>query len=203
MKFADINKRFTELVAEYIAKGYIFNSATMRGSQGEVAKVDLTNGSEIIRIIIDDFSVYGELDLDGLRVAVLRCAEDIVPNFHSCNQTIWTDRCEIISEEKFYVIGEKYGRRSPMYGTIEEATAARQKRYDRWCAQRINADKDLVPTAALIRLLKHRKGFTNATRTNITVTRVRNGYRVKMAGRNGSAGKSVLIRLPGITSCIW
>ena len=29
MKFADINKRFTEIVAEYIAKGYTINTKTM------------------------------------------------------------------------------------------------------------------------------------------------------------------------------
>lgn len=41
MKYADINKRFSEIVTEYLNKGYTFNTATMGGSQGEVAKVDL------------------------------------------------------------------------------------------------------------------------------------------------------------------
>ena len=44
MKYIDINQRFTAKVAEYIAKGYTINTATMSGSQGEVAHVDLARG---------------------------------------------------------------------------------------------------------------------------------------------------------------
>ena len=54
MKYAEINKIFTNKVNEYLANGYTINSATMSGSQGEVAKIDLTNGNEIIRIMIDE-----------------------------------------------------------------------------------------------------------------------------------------------------
>ena len=43
MKYAEINKRYTEIVSEYISKGYILNTATMAGSQGEIASVDLTS----------------------------------------------------------------------------------------------------------------------------------------------------------------
>jgi len=50
MKFETINRKFTEVVSEWIGKGYAFNTATMGGSQGEIAKVDLTDGKEIIRI---------------------------------------------------------------------------------------------------------------------------------------------------------
>lgn len=35
MKYIDINQKFTAKVAEYIAKGYTINTATMSGSQGE------------------------------------------------------------------------------------------------------------------------------------------------------------------------
>ena len=55
MKFADINKRYTEIVNEYIAKGYTINTATMSGSQGEIAKIDFTDGTEIIRIRVASF----------------------------------------------------------------------------------------------------------------------------------------------------
>lgn len=32
MKFADINRQFTEIVAGYLKAGYTFNTATMGGS---------------------------------------------------------------------------------------------------------------------------------------------------------------------------
>ena len=50
MKYIDINQKFTAKVAEYIAKGYTINTATMSGSQGEVAHVDLTDGKQVVRV---------------------------------------------------------------------------------------------------------------------------------------------------------
>ena len=51
MKYIDINQNFTAKVAEYIAKGYTINTATMSGSQGEVAHVDLTDGKQVVRVL--------------------------------------------------------------------------------------------------------------------------------------------------------
>lgn len=53
MKYIDINQKFTAKVAEYIAKGYTINTATMSGSQGEVAHVDLTDGKQVVRVLLD------------------------------------------------------------------------------------------------------------------------------------------------------
>ena len=50
----DINRMFTEKVTELIAQGYQINPATMSGSQGEYAHVDLRKGTEIIRVLLDD-----------------------------------------------------------------------------------------------------------------------------------------------------
>ena len=56
MTYADINKMFTAEASKYLARGYHFNTASMSGSQGETAKVDLTNGTEIIRVLLRTFS---------------------------------------------------------------------------------------------------------------------------------------------------
>ena len=48
MKFIDINREFTAAANSYMAQGYYINAGTMGGSQGEVAHIDLTNGTEII-----------------------------------------------------------------------------------------------------------------------------------------------------------
>lgn len=55
MKYIDINKRFTEIVSEYIAAGYTLNTASMNGSEGEISKVDLTDGKEILRVLVRRF----------------------------------------------------------------------------------------------------------------------------------------------------
>lgn len=46
MKFIDINREFTAAASSYMAQGYCINAGTMGGSQGEVAHVDLTNGTD-------------------------------------------------------------------------------------------------------------------------------------------------------------
>lgn len=55
MKFADINRQFTEIAESYLDHGYHINTATMGPSSGEVAHLDLTNGSVVIRIVLQSF----------------------------------------------------------------------------------------------------------------------------------------------------
>ena len=47
----DINRAFTEKVAELLSRGYQIYPGTMNGSQGEIAHVDLYRGDEIIRVL--------------------------------------------------------------------------------------------------------------------------------------------------------
>lgn len=70
MKYIDINQKFTAKVAEYIAKGYTINTATMSGSQGEVAHVDLTDGKQVVRVLLDSFTEYDSFNsLSGLEMS--------------------------------------------------------------------------------------------------------------------------------------
>ena len=52
MKKNDIRTAYTQKVAELLAQGYTIFPDTMSGHQGEIAKVDLTNGSEILRVLL-------------------------------------------------------------------------------------------------------------------------------------------------------
>lgn len=131
MKYADINRRYTEIVAEYIGKGYTINSASMGGSQGETCKVDLTDGSEIIRIIVDTFSDW-HAGFEGVEIIVGHVVDNTVkPHDDSDWNTIWNNRLEILSTERFYKIGEDR-RHGTFYGSEVEAKAVvtiRQSRY--------------------------------------------------------------------------
>lgn len=49
----EIQKAYTEKVNEYLAKGMQINTGTMSGSQGEICKIDLTDGSSIYRIRLE------------------------------------------------------------------------------------------------------------------------------------------------------
>lgn len=144
MKFETINRRFTETVTAWIAKGYTINTATMGGHQGEIAKIDLTDGKEIIRILLDEDSKIERIDRDGKpficdaeRVTLLvgrSTEEGIVPNApDTFGSTIWNERLEEISREEFYKIG---GRRrdSNWYGTRDEMIAQQIKHSERYSA---------------------------------------------------------------------
>lgn len=132
MKYIEINKRFTEITTEYMSKGYILNTATMNGSQGETAKVDLTNGTEIIRILIDEFHSWGEGHNGGVEIIVGKVTEERVkPNSSRSYDTIWNNRLEVIHSEKYYSIYTNCEYET-VYGTEEEAKAIQAKKHDRW-----------------------------------------------------------------------
>lgn len=130
MKYTEINKKFTTLVAGYLAKGYMINTATMPGSQGERAKVDLTNGTEVIRIVLESFTTYDDIHLRGWKIVVGRAGEQdcITPNSPEDACTLWNGHLEVLYEECFYQIG----RRGNNFGTKEEAEVAAQKSIERW-----------------------------------------------------------------------
>lgn len=62
----EINKLFTERVNEYIIQGYWFNLESLGGQQGEVSKVDLTNGKEVIRVLLRSTLEYWHIEILGV-----------------------------------------------------------------------------------------------------------------------------------------
>lgn len=120
MKFIDINREFTAAASSYMAQGYYINAGTMGGSQGEVAHIDLTNGTEIIRVLLTTFNNY--LGTEGVELIVGRVKDDIKPNQEDRWSTVWNERLEVISSKKFYRLNNR--AQDGFYGTEEEANAA-------------------------------------------------------------------------------
>ena len=114
----DISRIYTSKIAELLFAGYQINPWTMSGSQGEIAKVDLTNGSEIIRVLIEksyEFSI-GEI----VTITIGRVVEQ-------GRLTIWNNHLEVCSQIKFAQIAENY------YTTYDEAVKIGEKRAQRLC----------------------------------------------------------------------
>ena len=100
----DINRAFTEKVAELLGRGYQIHPGTMGGSQGEIAHVDLYRGDEIIRVLLDHSAGRGEKP-DGIRLIVGRNTDRIRMNcFDTLGNTIWNNRLEILSEIETFPI---------------------------------------------------------------------------------------------------
>lgn len=105
----EINKIYTEEVKSYLNKGYIFNTSTMAGSQGEIVRVDLTNGKEVVRVRIERFRVRTERFCMGDAVKIIFEKFDkkfCKDNFEDYG-TIWNDAGEKTKEICFYEISDK------------------------------------------------------------------------------------------------
>lgn len=132
MLYKEINQKFTDVVNSYLAEGYHFNTGTMGGEEdsyscgnlsfSDLAKVDLTNGSQTVRVNLGSFS-YHENDKQfyGIRLSVkvsyikaIADRERNIDNFFGG---------ETILEQRFYQI--KYPAK--WYGTKEEAIAQQEK----------------------------------------------------------------------------
>lgn len=59
IEYAEIEKRFTEEVAGFLANGWTFSTRTMGGSQGEIAKCDLTDGKNLARVLLERKRFFG------------------------------------------------------------------------------------------------------------------------------------------------
>lgn len=130
MKYIEINKRYTDIVTGYLAKGYMVNTSTMSGSQGERAHIDLTDGTEVIRIVLQSFHRWEDVPVEGFEIIVGRAAAEdkVVPNSHEDYAIIWNKHLEVISTESFYSIG----RHDNWFGTKEEALEANRKSFERY-----------------------------------------------------------------------
>lgn len=102
-----ISELVTAKVNEYLAKGYIMNLETMNGSQGELARIDLTDGNEIIRVYatknIPELTDKKLANVDyEYKVVVGRVTSDEIKPHTKSYHTIWNNDLEVIEEQTLY-----------------------------------------------------------------------------------------------------
>lgn len=129
----DIENVYTDTIKEYLNKGYRIYYSTMGGSQGEIAKIDLTNDNEVIRILLGskaenyrEHPIHKYMNLDYLTIIVGRNTDKLRGD--SFSDIIWNEHLELISEIRFYKIGR---RDNSFFGTKQEAIEAMLKYYER------------------------------------------------------------------------
>ena len=131
MKKQEIRKLYTEKVAELLAQGYTIFPDTMNGSQGEIAHIDLTNGSEILRVLLE--RSYSARHAEGgywgttIRLTVGRAAADTWVG-ETWDGTIWNNRLEKISEIEWAEIG----REGRWYTDLAEAERIQRLQLERY-----------------------------------------------------------------------
>ena len=146
MKYDDICKRYTEIVADYLTKGYMINVKTMRGMQSnEVAKVDVTDGKEYIRVLLENFNEYNsdrKLGEIFISYNITRIKVGRIKNSEAW--TIWNNELDVIFTEDFYRIG---GEKDDYFGTKEEREEQAKIHWKRMLAIR-DSDYEILPESA-------------------------------------------------------
>lgn len=151
----DINRVFTEKVSELLAQGFQINPATMGGSQGEIAHIDLRRGTEVLRVLLESRLGFGN-NPDHLWLAVGRCKEEIGRASFNSHSTIWNAYLEILFEIKFACITPDF------FTDMKTGRRITKKRFDRLESKltsnrRQMGDAYKVPALKYIRRQPHMK----------------------------------------------
>lgn len=145
MHYSDINERYTAIIAEYLAKGYIIDTRQIGATMNEERYINLFNDVESIRIVVRGFSEYADshLFLYGIEIVVGK-ANNV------CSEN---NRPDLIKQEPFYEIGtdRKHG---PFYGTKKDTLIAEQLREQRTNARQTSNQIEFCSLKAMT-IAKH------------------------------------------------
>lgn len=179
-----------EQVARLMNEGYMISFGD--SSFGHTFRVDLENGESHVRVKVEENHGFGSADTVVLSVITISEADDFERK-----------DAEVLYVKTWYIVErlrERFGRWLNNYLLTEdkdESDTIAEKRYSRRVSARAAYyGMELTPSAALIRSLKKRAGFSNATRNNISVKRVEKGYEVRLKARDGHISRAEIICFP-------
>lgn len=167
MKQNELNAIFTKKIAEYITAGYIINVDTMGGSQGEIGKVDLRKGNEIVRALM-----VSEMNFDTcMDDVVIRVGRTTTENSSIRTGIIWNQDLELIEELRWCKVARDW------FVGMDEAKGIAQKKLTRYNNRpnrrgAITTTDVTNATEIAVRYLKHKTGKRIASKDQIKVNRV-------------------------------
>ena len=180
----DIREAYTAKVNEYLARGMKINIGTMSGTQGEIARVDVTDGEYIYRIRLDrDFLSVTELvgyyfRADTINLTIEKFKDEGYKVLNTFT-ILWGGKGELVEEKVWYAIDND---RRAFVDTIENVMYYK-KLHDVRREARERATQEITDKARLAliyKIIKRRKGYSNVTKKNIqrVVRRDNGGYLV-------------------------
>ena len=138
MKQQEIRNIYTQKVTELLNQGYILFPDTMNGHQGEIAKVDLTDGKDIIRVLLNrDHRYLSESGFwgDTICLTIGKAPSDTQLRDEWIDNTIWNNRLDTLFQIEWADLERgthtKGGERH-WYTTLEEGARCTQKRRERY-----------------------------------------------------------------------
>lgn len=103
-KIKDIDNLYTEIIKNYIDKGYKIYTEPMGGSQGEMAKIFLECNDDIICIYMKEFHDYCDF-VDGIFIMV-GTFDRFKAYDKSYGGTIWLNELDCISMYRFFEVSK-------------------------------------------------------------------------------------------------
>lgn len=170
----DIDKKFSETVTELISKGWHINTGTMNSSQGEVAKVDLTDGTYIYRVLLETDYKYAEqvehdIYVDILTIRIIKYPENV-----EFDSVLWNHgHGKDIFVKRFFAVNKSQGKYTENIDFLLNALKIRKDRQD-W---RINSNIDTTAyryitmnpntLTNIYRIVKGTKGYSGVKKSDI------------------------------------
>lgn len=103
MKRNELDNIFTTEVMTHIALGYVINLSTMNGSEcGEIGKVDLRKGDDIIRVLLTSDRVM----VNGNKVFKLVVGRNTDAIRGNAADNIWNEHLEVLRTKSWLVLNE-------------------------------------------------------------------------------------------------
>lgn len=122
MKYTDINKEFDSIVKSFMSRPEMtIHTPSMSGTEGEYAKIDFTDGTNIYRVVMMHFDE--EPCYEGITIVVGR-AEGEKPYTDNWTYNIWNNNLVDTTVYKYY----KVSHFSDYYVTKEEMIEINKKR---------------------------------------------------------------------------
>ncbi len=178
MKKQDIRNAYTRKVTEFLNQGYTIFPDTMNGSQGEIAHIDLSNGSEIIRVLLERSTHWergeGGYVGDTIRLTVGRAGSDTWVG-DRWDGTVWNNRLEPLFQIEWAWVTDR--TEGDWYTDMNEGRRIAALRWERYKAkhpERVEVLGDAYKSTALRWLRKQPKMKTCRLEDIEQVQRVRN-----------------------------
>ena len=185
MKKTIVEHMYTAKIAELLNQGWHIHTSTMPGHQGEIAHVDLTDGSEIRRALLCREMTWGHSDADfyGHKIIIMvgKNTDRIWPVWDS---TLWNNHMEVCSQIELTEIQEPdHHHPEGWYTDMASAQDIQRIRNERRRAHRAPTEKALGTAykSIALRWLRKQPRMKNTRLEDITKV-------IRYTRRDGSTG---------------
>lgn len=190
--YKEIDKIYTNIIADYLSNGYTIYTPCMAGHQGEIAKVVLTNSEdELVCVYMD--KEYSWDDGDGINIVIGKNEHNNYKNVVN-DDILWINKLEEVKKYTFYKIDERKNNYYNNYYTddldfFNECKNKHNNRMSLKYEMKSNKKIELKNKKAFLiayKICKRTKGYkTIKSKDILSVWKIKNKYyTVKINGKD-------------------